>query len=82
MTKIISKLIILEVSAIFVKEACEILSVNLVYLPPYCPFLSPIEDVWNDIKREDYVKNFVGYEFFASNFYRHVFINLRENVLV
>ena len=38
----------------FVKEACELLSINLVYLPPYCPFLSPIEDVWKDVKREIY----------------------------
>ena len=28
-----------------VEEACEILSVNLVFLPSYGPFLSPIEDV-------------------------------------
>ena len=41
-------------TAKIVEEACEILSVNLVYLPPYCPFLSPIEDVWKDIKREIY----------------------------
>ena len=33
-----------------VEEVLEILSVNLVYLPPYCPFLSHIEDVWKDIK--------------------------------
>ena len=38
----------------FVKEACELLSINLVYLPPYYPFLSPIEDVWKDVKREIY----------------------------
>lgn len=45
-------------TAKIVEEACEILSVNLVYLPPYCPFLSPIEDVWKDIKREIYNTNY------------------------
>lgn len=44
-------------TAKIVKEACEILSINLVYLPPYCPFLSPIEDVWKDIKRDIYNTN-------------------------
>ena len=44
-------------TAKIVKEACEILSINLVYLPPYCPFLSSIEDVWKDIKRDIYNTN-------------------------
>ena len=44
-------------TAKIVKEACEILSINLVYLPPYCPFLSPIEDVWKDVKRDIYNTN-------------------------
>ncbi len=29
-----------------------------MFLPPYCPFLSPIEDVWKDIKREIYNSNY------------------------
>lgn len=30
----------------------EILNINIIYLPPYSPFLNPIEKVWADIKRE------------------------------
>ena len=37
---------------------CDILSINLVFLPPYCPFLNPIEDVWKDIKREIYISDY------------------------
>ena len=39
-------------TAKIVEEACEILSIKFVFLPPYCPFLSPIEDVWKDVKRK------------------------------
>ena len=35
-----------------VEMACDILNINLVFLPPYCPFLNPIENVWKDVKRE------------------------------
>ena len=63
-------------TAKIVKEACEILSVNLVYLTPYCPFLSPIEDVWKDIKREIYNTNHKSLdeliELFATKFYEKV----------
>ena len=45
-------------SAKFVEEMCDILSINLVFLPPYCPFLNPIEDVWKDIKRELYISDY------------------------
>ena len=41
-------------TAKIVEEACEMLSVKLVFLPPYCPFLNPIENVWKDVKREIY----------------------------
>ena len=37
-----------------VEMTCDILNINLVYLPPYCPFLNPIENVWKDVKREIY----------------------------
>ena len=63
-------------TAKIVEEACEILSVNLVFLPPYCPFLSPIEDVWKDIKREIYnsiystLDNLI--ELFETKFYEKV----------
>ena len=43
-------------TAKFVEEMCDILSINLVFLPLYCPFLNPIEDVWKDIKREIYFR--------------------------
>ena len=36
----------------------EILNINLIYLPPYCPFLNPIEKVWRDVKREMYIHDF------------------------
>jgi transposase len=29
-----------------------------VFLPLYCPFLNPIEDVWKDIKRELYISDY------------------------
>ena len=28
------------------KIITEILNINLIYLPPYCPFLNSIEKVW------------------------------------
>ena len=36
------------------KIVSDILNINLVYLPPYCPFLNPIEKVWRDVKQEIY----------------------------
>lgn len=63
-------------TAKIVEEACEILSVNLVFLPPYCPFLSPIEDVWKDVKRELYNENYFSLneltELFERKFYEKV----------
>ena len=37
-----------------VEEVSEILFINLVFLPPYCPFLNPIEDLWKDVKKNIY----------------------------
>ena len=37
-----------------VQKATEILNINLIYLRPYCPDLSPIEDVWRVIKKTTY----------------------------
>ena len=45
-------------TAKIVEKMCDILSINLVFLPPYCPFLNPIEDVWKDIKREQYIADY------------------------
>ena len=36
------------------KIVADILNINLIFLPPYCPFLNPIEKVWRDVKREIY----------------------------
>ena len=59
-----------------VEVACEMLSVKLVFLPPYSPFLSPIEDVWKDIKREVYNTHYSSlYELtdlFKTKFYEKV----------
>lgn len=41
-------------SAKIVLMMCDVLSINIVFLPPYSPFLSPIEQVWKDIKRDIY----------------------------
>lgn len=63
-------------TAKFVEEICDILSINLVFLPPYCPFLNPIEDVWKDIKRELYISDYETLDeligLFVSLFYEIV----------
>ena len=63
-------------TAKIVEESYEILSVNLVFLPPYYPFLSPIEDVWKDVKRDLYNKNYYSLneltELFKTKFYEKV----------
>jgi hypothetical protein len=63
-------------TAKIVEEACEILSIKFVFLPPYCPFLSLIEDVWKDVKRELYNENYYSLkeltELFETKFYEKV----------
>ena len=34
------------------------MNINLIYLRPYCPDLSPIEDVWRVIKKTTYKSNY------------------------
>ena len=41
-----------------VQKVAEILNINLIYLRPYCPDLSPIEDVWRIIKKTTYKSNY------------------------
>ena len=59
-----------------VEIVCDILNINLVFLPPYCPFLNPIEKVWADIKQELYkeyyesVKDII--QIFQTEFYKIV----------
>lgn len=64
-------------TAKFVEEMCDILSINLVFLPPYSPFLNPIEDVWKDIKREIYISDYKTLDeledLFLSLFYEKVY---------
>ena len=63
-------------TAKIVEEICEILNINLVFLPLYCPFLSPIEDVWKDIKKEIYNSDYSNLEelidLFDEKFYEKV----------
>ena len=63
-------------TAKIVGEICEILNINLVFLPPYCPFLNPIEYVWKDIKKEIYNSNYSNLEelidLFDEKFYEKV----------
>ena len=40
------------------QKVAEILNINLIYLRPYCPDLSPIEDVWRVIKKTTYKSNY------------------------
>ena len=41
-----------------VEKSCEILNINLIFLPPYSPDLNPIEDVWREIKDKIYNSNY------------------------
>ena len=45
-------------TAKMVQKVAEILNINLIYLRPYCPDLSPIEDVWRVIKKTTYKSNY------------------------
>jgi transposase len=56
-----------------VQKVAEILNINLIYLRPYCPDLSPIEDVWRVIKKTTYKSNYNSekelIEIFKDKFY-------------
>lgn len=43
--------------ASLVIQACEILNIELRYLPPHSPHLNPIEQVWKSIKK--YMSNYL-----------------------
>jgi len=61
-----------------VEKACKILNINLIFLPPYCPFLNPIEDVWREIKGELY-KSFLKSLKFMKNLFEEVFYQIIDN---
>ena len=52
------------------------LSINLVFLPPFYPFLNPIKDEWKYIKWEVYISDYNTLdeltELFSSLFYEIV----------
>lgn len=60
----------------FVKEICEILNMNLIYLPPYSPQFNPIEQVWRtckiEIKRKYYESKEKLEKFFVKTYFKVV----------
>jgi len=61
-----------------VEKACEILNIRLIFLPPYSPFLNPIEDVWRKIKSEIY-KSFLKSLDFLKNLFEKAFYEIIDN---
>lgn len=59
-----------------VKIACEILNIELMYLPEYSPDLNPIEDLWKIIKSVTYSSNYDNLDelmwIVTEEFYNHV----------
>ena len=59
-----------------VKEICEILNMNLIYLPPYSPQFNPIEQVWRtckiEIKRKYYESKEKLEKFFVKTYFKVV----------
>ena len=61
-----------------VEKACKILNFRLIFLPPYSPFLNPIEDVWRKIKSELY-KSFLKSLDFMENLFEEVFYEIIDS---
>lgn len=69
-----------------IKKICEILNMNLIYLPPYSPQFNPIEQRWKtckiDVKRKYYDYKEKLEEFFVETYFKVVngcnFFNLVE----
>ena len=57
-----------------VKKICEILNMNLIYLPPYFPQFNPIEQVWKtckiEIKRKYYDSKDKLEKFFVDTYFK------------
>jgi len=56
--------------------ACEILNIELIFLPKYSPDLNPIEDLWKIIKRVVYSSHYTNLEelidIILDEFYKNV----------
>ena len=59
-----------------VEIACEILNIELMFLPKYSPDLNPIEDLWKIIKSKTYVADYENLDqlkwIVTEEFYNHV----------
>ena len=51
-----------------VKKICEILNMNLIYLPPYSPQFNPIEQVWRTIKASISMKYIISIDKFMLQY--------------
>ena len=60
-----------------VEKAYKLLNIELIFLPPYCPDLNPIEDLWRIIKKELYLADYTCLEelmeLFEELFYENVY---------
>ena len=45
-----------------VEIVCDLLNINIIFLPQYCPFLNPIEKISKDSKQEIYNSNYTNLE--------------------
>ena len=45
-----------------VEMTCDMLNINLVFLPPYCPSLNPIKNIWKNMKQKVYNSYYTNFE--------------------
>jgi len=61
-----------------VEKACEILNIELIFLPKYSPILNPIEQVWRTVKKEIshiFIKN----ESYLKDIFRKTFYQVVDS---